>query len=65
MSDTPEALSLQVGGNHYKRYKIQPIEFATLNRLPPCIFSSIKYLMRHRAKGKAEDLKKAIHFLQL
>ena len=58
-------LEQQVGGNHYKDMKIQPIEFAQLNNLNPCEFSIIKYVCRHKNKNGIEDLKKAKHFIDL
>lgn len=59
------ALNIQYGGTHYKDMKIQPVEIAVANNLGPLEFSVIKYAMRHKAKGKELDIKKAIHFLQL
>lgn len=44
-------LSEQVGGDHYKRNLIQPIEFIHANRAPFIEGNCIKYLMRHREKG--------------
>lgn len=60
-----DALDIQVGGSHYKGYEIQPIEFLQRNKVPPCEANAIKYLCRHRNKGGAEDLHKAIHYIQL
>lgn len=58
-------LKTQVGGSHYKRLKIQPVEFCQKNELNFCESSAIGYLCRHRLKGKKQDLEKAIHFIQL
>lgn len=59
-------LNIQVGGDHYKNFKIQPIEFITENKLefiPGCI---IKYICRYNKKGTPiEDLKKIIHYTKL
>ena len=60
-----KASSKQVGGVHYKKFKIQPAEFCYVNDIPYLEATAIKYLCRHREKNKAEDLKKAIHFIQL
>jgi hypothetical protein len=31
--DTKNALKIQVGGDHYKQFEIQPVEFITRNNL--------------------------------
>lgn len=67
MSSSPEAnpLDTQVGGKHYKVYKIQPIEYAMANGLNYCQANVIKYTTRYRDKGGIEDLRKAIHNLEI
>ena len=55
----------QVGGGHYKGLKIQPIEFIQCNQLNFCEGNAIKYVCRHRNKNGAEDIKKAIHYLEM
>ena len=65
--DYARATDRQVGGNHYKGFKIQPIEFSMANELNACQHSAIKYIIRKkgdRAK-RIEDIDKAIHFLQI
>ena len=59
------ALSEQVGGDHYKRNLIQPIEFIYANRVPFIEGNCIKYLMRHREKGREEDIRKVIHYCRI
>ncbi len=59
------ALDSQVAGDHYKNMKIQPIEFVQANELNYCEAGVIKYVCRHRNKNGAEDIKKAIHLLEL
>lgn len=59
------ALAMQVAGSHYKGMKIQHAEFCQINQLTWCESAAIKYLCRHRNKNKIEDLKKAIHYIQL
>lgn len=59
------ALSTQIGGDHYSKLAIQPVEYITRNGLGFVEGSVIKYVTRHKAKGGAEDIKKAIHFLNL
>jgi hypothetical protein len=60
-----ESLQIQQGGSHYKNYKIQPVEFIHANGIPFVEAAVIKYVCRHRQKNGAEDIKKAIHFLQI
>lgn len=55
----------QVGGDHYRRMKIQPIEFITANGLNFCEGNIIKYVTRHRHKNGKEDLLKARHYIDL
>lgn len=63
MADNP--LDSQVGGQHYKKYKIQPVEYAMANRLNYCQANAVKYTTRYADKNGAEDLIKAIHNLQI
>jgi hypothetical protein len=59
------ALEDQVGGDHYRKLAIQPIEYIHRNGLGFIEGSIIKYVTRHRAKGGQEDLQKAAHLLQM
>ena len=59
------ALDIQVGGNHYKNYKIQPIEFIMANNLDFCQANVIKYVCRCYQKNGLEDLNKAKHYIDL
>lgn len=59
------ALDTQVGGNHYQSMKIQPIEYTMANEMNPLQHTVIKYVSRYQAKNGIEDLKKAIHSLEL
>lgn len=59
------AYSTQIGGNHYKDMKIQPVEFCMKNNLNYCQSSAIKYICRYKNKNGEQDLDKAIHFIQL
>ena len=58
-------LNTQEGGTHYKKLAIQPVEYIHANSVPFLEGSAIKYLTRHKDKGGAADIKKAIHFCQL
>lgn len=55
----------QVGGNHYKKYKIQPVEFIVKNNIGFCEGNIIKYVLRFKEKGGAQDLEKAKHYIEL
>lgn len=59
------ALSTQEGGSHYKSLNIQPVEYITKNSIPYLEGNVIKYVTRHSTKNGLEDIKKAIHYLQL
>jgi len=59
------ALQKQEGGNHYKDFVIQPIEFIYKNNLGFCEGNIIKYVCRHRKKNGIEDLRKAKHYLEI
>lgn len=58
------ALESQVGGAHYKQYKIQPVEFAMANSLNYCQANAIKYTTRYKDKNGLEDLLKAVHSIK-
>jgi hypothetical protein len=55
----------QVGGNHYKKYKIQPVEFIVKNNIGFCEGNVIKYVLRFKDKNGIADLEKAKHYLEL
>lgn len=55
----------QVGGGHYVRCDIQPVEYALANKFNYCESFALKYLTRHRHKNGIEDLRKAIHCIEL
>lgn len=59
------AKDIQVAGSHYKSLRIQPIEYAHANQLGPCETYVLKYISRHKSKNGAEDIRKAIHCLEL
>ena len=62
---TYESLDKQIGGKHYRNMKIQPAEFINENKLLFAEGNDIKYICRHQSKGKADDIKKAIHYLEM
>ena len=49
------ALEKQIGGDHYSKYAIQPIEFITKNNIPFIEGCIIKYLIRWKDKGGIQD----------
>jgi hypothetical protein len=59
------ATKTQVGGDHYKEMKIQPIDFIVENEIPFREANAIKYIVRHAKKNGAQDIRKAIHYLQM
>jgi len=63
MSDS--VWSVQHGGGHYKKLKIQPAQYCIANGLEFAEGSVVKYVTRWKDKGGVEDLKKAKHFLDM
>ena len=59
-----KASERQEGGEHYDM-PIQPTEFIFKNNIPFIEGNIIKYVTRHRQKNGAEDILKAIHYLEL
>lgn len=59
------ALDKQIGVDHYKKYAIQPIEFISKNNLTYIQGNIIKYVMRANDKGGLQDLKKALHYIEI
>ena len=52
------ALNTQVGGDHYRKMKIQPIEYILANELNFSEGNIVKLISRHRLKGGAQDIQK-------
>lgn len=59
------ALDTQIGGEHYKKHAIQPVEFITKNKLGFLEGCVIKRICRYEDKNGLEDLKKAKHEIDL
>jgi hypothetical protein len=59
------ALDEQVGGEHYKKYAIQPAEYCQRNKLNSLESSIIRYATRHQDKNGREDIEKIIHCAKL
>ena len=61
----PNALDVQIAGDHYKNLAIQPAEFIEKNAIPFLEGCIIKRMCRHGNKAGAEDLRKAKHEIDL
>jgi hypothetical protein len=55
----------QIGGSHYKNFKIQPYEFISKNDLSFFQGCVVKYVCRYKDKDKKKDLEKIIHYCEL
>jgi len=56
---------VQVGGNHYKKKGIQPIEYIYANDLDFFQGNVVKYVTRFKDKNGLQDLEKAKHYLEM
>lgn len=59
------ATERQIGVDHYKSLKIQPIEYLDANNMPYLEGNVVKYVTRHASKNGVQDIDKAIHYLEL
>jgi hypothetical protein len=59
------ALREQVGGDHYSKLAIQPVEYINKNKLSYLQGNVIKYVTRYKDKNGVEDLQKAKHYIDL
>jgi hypothetical protein len=50
---------------HYTKMKIEPVDYIVSNDIDFCEGNVIKYVSRHKSKNGAEDIRKAIHYLQI
>ena len=63
---TLKATDKQIGGTHYKEYKIQPIEFIVANKLDFIQGNIIKYALRDKdGENPDEKWNKIIHYCGL
>lgn len=60
-----ESLNIQVGGEHYKNCKIEPVEYIVANNIGFCEGNIIKYVTRHKEKNGLQDLLKARHYINI
>lgn len=56
------ALKEQIGGDHYKKLAIQPMEYIHANGLDFFEGNVVKYISRHRYKNKDEDIRKCLDY---
>ena len=60
------ALDIQIGGDHYKNFKIQPIKFSVLNNLGFIEGCIVKRICRYQSQeDPIKDLDKIIHEIQI
>lgn len=64
-SKEKDVLSKQEGGSHYKELNIEPVEYIHANELSFFEGNVVKYVTRHKNKKGAEDIRKAIHYLEM
>ena len=55
----------QVGGDHYKKCGIEPVEYIHANGLDFNEGSIVKYITRHRRKNGVEDIRKIIDYCNI
>lgn len=60
-----KATETQVGGNHYKSMKMQPVELFALTRCTAFQANIWKYIIRYKQKNGRQDIEKAMHYAQL
>ena len=58
-------LDKQVGGSHYKKLTMQPIDFIVKAKLSFIQGNIVKYISRYINKNGIEDIKKCIHYSEL
>jgi hypothetical protein len=60
-----DPFKVQVGGNHYAKYVIQPTEYIQKNNMSWCEGNVVKYITRWKDKNGIADLRKAKHYIEL
>ena len=65
MPDKTDPFKEQVGGDHYKTMKIQPIEYILANDLGFCEANIVKYISRYKQKNGVQDVRKVIHYAEM
>lgn len=59
---TTKSLKVQVGGEHYKKCSIQPIDYIVQNNLSFIEGNIVKYTTRHADKNGQQDALKVLHY---
>lgn len=59
------AFDVQVGGDHYKDFPIQPALFCQKNELNWCEANIVYYAVRHKGKNGREDLEKIKDYVDM
>ena len=65
MTESNKEPRKQIGGDHYQRMAVQPVEFIQANDLGFLTGNVIKYVCRANFKNGREDILKAMHCLEL
>ena len=60
-----KATDTQIGGDHYTKLAIQPMQYSMENGLDALQHTVIKYVTRFRDKNGIEDLEKAKHCIDM
>lgn len=60
-----DPLKEQIGGSHYKNFKMQPIELIAKTRCSFIQGNIVKYISRYKEKNGKQDLEKVIHYAKL
>lgn len=55
-------LDVQIGGDHYKGRKMQPVELICALRMSFIQGCVVKYITRYQDKNGTEDLEKIVHY---
>lgn len=64
MEDAGDVMAKQVGGDHYKRTKMQPWDIFSAYNLDPWSANVVKYILRFPHKAGVQDLEKAKHYIE-
>ena len=59
------SFDIQVGGDHYKKMAIQPMQYILANGIGYAEGCAISYLSRWKDKNGIDDLRKARHTIDL
>lgn len=59
------AKEYQVGGSHYTRQGIQPVEYIRANDLDFFQGNVVKYVTRYKFKDGLKDLEKCKHYIEM